>query len=221
MLAMTDKGKLLLGIFDAFERSRFRYVLLPPYDGLPDNPLSDVDLCVPVGQVHAATALARRTAGNLGWQPVQTFLQPGGAICLVLWNKATEELLMLDTCGDYIERGLRALEASKLVASRRNHENLFVLAPGMAFAYLVVRGVLKGKDPGVCARALRAMFDLESEACETALREVFGSGARPSAAQICSNPEESWKRLRSFFEKNLRKPNGSALAEVKRCIGRL
>jgi len=221
MVAKSEKGKLLLAIFNEFDRAGLRYVLLPPYDGLPDNPVSDVDFCVPAGRVRAATGLIRRMAGDSGWEPVQTFFQPGGAVCLVIWHRATDNCLMLDACGDYVERGVRAMEAAKLLASRASSGSLHVLGSGMAFAYLAVRGVLKGREPADWAKSLRAAFEPDSDACDIAMGASFGTADLPNAERICSHPERSWQELRSVFAKTLRRPPGLFLAEARRCIGRL
>lgn len=186
--------------FAELEKRGIPYVIIHSYEGLPEEPLTDIDYAVFDRDVPKIRPLQIELARRNGWALAQT-LRHG----VFAWYSVMaciddpRENLKLDLCSSYA-RARRFLVPEKiLLEGRRRHRGFFIPAPAAEFIYTAAKLFdAKKKSPADYIPHLRELWKQEPADAQKYFTQVFGDTGL-TLAEWFDQPPEKWHRLRKIM----------------------
>jgi thymidylate kinase len=193
--AVTEDGcgRILLGVFDLFDRAGIPHCVLHGYADYPRRVKSDVD-CI----VHSAV-----TAGEIFRLLHENRVRLSADVVrcadyhFVLAGKNADGspcLLTLDLTTACEFDGLFFCSGQELLEGRRWHKHFWIPAAHMEFACYLARSIAKGRlDPDRTQR-LTTLYREDSRRCETAVARYWPNGS--CALIVAAAKSGQWQELR-------------------------
>ena len=171
-------SSLLRTLFRSLERHAIRYCVLHSWEGLPEELPSDLDLAVdPDDARRFSLVVADLRAG--GYIPIQclNYAVRGYYYVFAWWENGELGMAAVDITLEHRRAGLVLASSRELVAGRRAHEEFWIPAPAVEFAYLLDKKILKGEMSARHVRRLAELaIELGPERAEAVAARLFGEG---------------------------------------------
>ena len=151
-----------------------RYSILHGWQSLPERLPSDLDIAIAPEDLKK---LERRLRDNGNGELVQLLQHETSCYYFVLavGEENWIRFIPVDTAVDYRRDGRVYFTAKELLAGRQEWNGLWVAAPEVEFAYLLVKKVSKGALPDHQKVRLQVLHELLSEEAYSVARRLFGT----------------------------------------------
>src|SRR5712691_12957988 len=185
-------GRILLSVFELFDRSGIPYCVLHGYESYPQRVKSDVD-CVIDPRVTPAQifALLHRNSASLGAEVVRCrgyyFVLAGRN------NDGSHCFLTLDLGVDCELDGLPFYTASEVLEGRRRHHQFWIPAAHMEFGCFLARSVAKGNLDEGRARKLSSLYRQDAARCKIQVARFWGT--QSSALILSAARSGDWRQV--------------------------
>ena len=160
-------------IVSVLEATSVRYCVLHGWQLLSELMPSDIDIVIaPQDLMALEDALRNLALGRL----VQMLKHETTCFYFVLAIRAGTEVrfLPIDVAIDYRRDGRIFFTAEELLEGRRRWNKLWVAAPHVEFAYLLVKKVSKGAMPDHQKRRLEKLFQELGDEADSTVSRLFG-----------------------------------------------
>jgi thymidylate kinase len=192
----SGPGRILLGVFETFERAGIEYCVLHGYDSYPQRIKSDVDCMISAdvlpGQLVALLHQHRR---HLGAEVIRA-----RDYCLVLAGKNADGspcFLALDLSVDHELGDRRFHSGREVLASRRRHKQFWVPAAAMEFGCYLVRKIVKGHLDDDQGRKLSNLYHQDSDGCRQQVARFWGTAS--AARLVAATSSGDWEPVRRIL----------------------
>lgn len=191
-------GRILLSVFEKFDRARISYCVLHGYDNYPDRIESDVD-CVLSSDLRPrqVAALLHEAQFLLGaeivrWQDYYIVVagrNPDGS----------HTFLKLDLCVDYEIGNLHFYSGSEALEGRRKLDHFWVPAVPIEFSCYLIKKVIKGRLEDDQGRRLSALYRQDPINCGRHIARFWNEAS--STLIVSAARSGNWTPVKSALER--------------------
>jgi thymidylate kinase len=190
-------GRILLGVFEALDRTGIPYCVLHGYESYPRQVTSDVDCMVSANlrPDQLAVLFHENRTTRIGADLVYC----RGYYFVFAGRNADRSpcFILLDLSVDYEIGGLKFYSGREVIESRHRHDQFWVSAADLEFGGYLIRKIGKRELNDEQGRRLSALYAQDPAGCQQQIARFWGGGRTALIASAASSGD--WGRVRPFL----------------------